>query len=60
MRDFSPPDIIYDLWWHNLIPDTMQMLARRGYTVVFMQQGHISPLQDQLVASTHRPMEGNQ
>ena len=46
----SPPDIIYDLWWHNLIPDTMQMLARRGYTVVFIQQGHISPLQDQLVA----------
>lgn len=45
-----PPDVIYDLWWHNLIPDTMQMLTRRGYTVVFVQQGHISPLQDQLVA----------
>jgi len=46
----QPPDIIFDLWWHNLIPETTQMLARRGYTVVFIQQGHMSPLQDQLVA----------
>ncbi|HSC76619.1 MAG TPA: hypothetical protein VLB90_10340 [Pseudomonadales bacterium] len=48
--NIQPADIIFDLWWHHLIPETTEMLARHGYTVVFVQQGHTSSLQDQLVA----------
>jgi hypothetical protein len=44
----APPDIIYDLWWHNKVADARTLLEKHGYTVVHVHEG-TTLLQDQLI-----------
>jgi hypothetical protein len=44
----APPDIIYDLWWHNKVADTRTLLEKHGYAVVHIHEG-TTLLQDQLI-----------
>lgn len=44
----APPDIIYDLWWHNKVADTRTLLEKHGYIIAHVHEG-TTLLQDQLV-----------